>query len=855
MARSIVIHGARVHNLKNLDVEIPRDQLVVITGVSGSGKSSLAFDTLYAEGQRRYLESLAADARQFLRQIERPDVDDIEGLSPAIAVGQSGAFYTRRSTVGTVTEIYDYLRVLFARAGQPTCPQCGAEIAASTLDQVADQLTALPEQSRLLVLAPIRAASQQERRERLLELAREGFARVKIGAEMHELSDDKVFQPRAELEFDVVVDRLVMREGVEKRLWDSLETAARFAGQVVKIEVQAPGEAPQEILFSLKSACLRCGTALPEITPALFSFNSPHGACPACAGTGASAGAGKASADDAAAEPCEACAGARLNKQSLAIKVGGRNIAQIAALSAREALALLTSLELAGRQAVAGGKVLGEISARLTFLLQVGLDYLSLDRPSLTLSGGEAQRVRLATHIGAKLSGVLYILDEPTIGLHPKDIKQLLELLHQLRDGGNSVIVVEHDRGAIMAADHVLDMGPGAGVEGGKVVAEGAPSELGRNQASLTGRYLSGVLTPTTSERRRRGGGGSLIVKGAREHNLKNITVQIPLGAMTCVTGVSGSGKSSLVIDILYHSAARRFYRAQARVGAHDEITGLEHFDRVIGIDQAPIGRTPRSNPATYTGIFDELRALFAQLPEARLRGYKAGRFSFNAKGGRCEACSGDGVIRLDMHFLPPVLVTCDVCKGKRYNRETLAVKYKGLSIADALDLTVNQAADLFGAVPGISARLRLLREVGLGYVTLGQPAAALSGGESQRVKLARELARRSAGRSLYILDEPTSGLHFEDIRKLLEVLHRLVDEGNTMVIVEHDLDVIQSADHVIDLGPEAGLKGGYVVAQGTPEDLVQEPASVTGRFLQEALGGGSSAFPLPAAEVLDLSK
>jgi excinuclease ABC subunit A len=576
---------------------------------------------------------------------------------------------------------------------------------------------------------------------------------------------------------------------------------------------------------------------LPEITPALFSFNSPHGACPACGGTGFARAHGEHD-ESGNGGPCELCAGTRLKQESLAIKLGQRNIAQVAALAAPEALEFFAALELGERQSVIARKVLGEISGRLTFLIEVGLDYLSLDRSSLTLSGGEAQRVRLASQIGARLAGVLYILDEPTIGLHPKDTVQLLALLKQLRDAGNSVIIVEHDRETILAADHVIDMGPGAGVQGGNVVAQGTPADLGREPGSVTGQYLSGAMAIASPGRPRRSAGGSLLIKGAREHNLKNITVEIPVGAMTCVTGVSGSGKSSLVIDVLYHSAARRFHRSEVKPGAHDDIIGWEHFDRVIGIDQAPIGRTPRSNPATYTGIFDHLRGLFAQLPEARLRGYKAGRFSFNAKGGRCEACAGDGVVKVDMYFLPPVLVTCDVCKGKRYNRETLAVKYKGLSVADVLDLTVNQAAELFSAVPGIFEPLRLLREVGLGYLTLGQPAAALSGGEAQRVKLARELARKSTGRSLYILDEPTSGLHFDDVRKLLEVLQRLTDEGNTMVIVEHDFDVIKSADYVIELGPEGGARGGYLVAQGTPERLIQVAGSVTGAFLRQVVEG-----------------
>jgi excinuclease ABC subunit A len=836
MARSIVVTGARVHNLKNIALEIPRDRLVVITGVSGSGKSTLAFDTLYAEGQRRYLESLSADARQFLRQIEKPDVDAIDGLSPAIAIGQSSGFYTARSTVGTITEIYDYLRLLFARVGRPSCPQCGAAIAAYTIDQIVDRVAALPEQTRLLVLAPIATGGQEERRQRLADLAGDGFARVKIGAEILELSDPTTLSDRPCEPIELVVDRLALREGVEKRLWDSLETAARYGDRVVKIEAQLAGGARREMLFSLKLACVQCGATLPEITPGLFSFNSPQGACPVCGGTGTVAARPNRSDDAVTGQPCESCTGTRLRKESLAVRLGERNIAQVAALSARAALEFFRTLELDASQGVIGRQVLGEISSRLGFLDQVGLDYLSLDRPSLTLSAGEAQRVRLAAQIGAKLAGVLYILDEPSLGLHPRDNAQLLALLKQLRDAGNSVIVVEHDRESIVAADHVIDMGPGAGAQGGMVVAQGPPVELLHNEHSLTGRYLSGVITITAPGPRRRGTGSFVVIKGATEHNLKNITVEIPVGAMTCVTGVSGSGKSSLIIDILYNSAARRFNRSRVRAGACDDITGWEHFDRVIGIDQTPIGRTPRSNPATYTGIFDHLRGLFAQLPEARVRGYRAEHFSFNAKGGRCEACAGDGVIKVDMYFLPGVSVTCDVCKGKRYNRETLNVKYKGLSIADILAFTVNQAAELFSAVPGIFERLRVLREVGLGYLTLGQPATALSGGEAQRVKLARELARRSTGRSLYVLDEPTSGLHFDDIKRLLEVLHRLTDEGNTMVIVEHDLDVIKTADYVIDLGPEGGEKGGYVVARGFPEQIAQTPDSFTGEFLKQLI-------------------
>jgi excinuclease ABC subunit A len=836
MARHIVISGARVHNLKNIALEIPRDQLVVITGVSGSGKSSLAFDTLYAEGQRRYLESLSADARQFLRQIEKPDVDSIDGLSPAIAISQSSGFYTVRSTVGTVTEIYDYLRLLFARVGRPTCSVCGAEIAAFTIEQVADRLAALPEQSRLLVLAPIGPVDRESLRRRLSDLMRDGFARVKIGADLIDLASVNADAIPAQASVDLVVDRLTVRAGIEKRLWDSLETTARYGDQVIKIESQSAGERLQEMVFSLKLACANCGATLPEITPALFSFNSLHGACPACGGTGLANSGPKASEAALDDSPCRVCAGARLKKESLAIKLGQRNIAEVAAMSARQTLEFCRSLALGQREHVIGRRVLDEISSRLSFLIEVGLDYLSLDRPSLTLSAGESQRMRLATQIGTKLAGVLYILDEPSLGLHPRDNAQLLKLLKQLRNTGNSLLIVEHERETILQADHVIDMGPGAGAQGGQVVVQGSPAELQRDENSLTGRYLSGALAVRGPSPPRRGSGSFLVIQGAREHNLKNITVAIPIGAMTAITGVSGSGKSSLMIDTLYKRAAQRFYRARAIGGACDAILGWEHFDRVVAVDQSPIGRTPRSNPATYTGIFDHLRSLFAQLPEARLRGYGADRFSFNAKGGRCEACGGEGIIKVDMYFLPAVSVTCEVCKGQRYNRETLSVTYKGLSIADVLKFTVNEAAEMFSFMPAMFDRLRLLREVGLGYLTLGQPAAALSGGEAQRVKLARELARKSSGRTLYILDEPTAGLHFEDIRKLLEVLHRLVDEGNTMVIVAHAMEVVKTVDFVVDLGPEGGERGGYIVAQGTPAEIAQAAGSATGEYLRRVL-------------------
>jgi excinuclease ABC subunit A len=838
MSGKIVVRGARVHNLKSIDLEIPRDQLVVITGVSGSGKSSLAFDTLYAEGQRRYLESLAADARQFIQQMERPDVDSIDGLSPAIAIEQKASRYSPRSTLGTVTEIYDYLRLLYTRVGQPTCVQCGSVITAQTTQQIVDEIVALPEQTRIQVMAPIAAENDSSQRERLRELTRAGFARVRIDGELFELTDEIDLEKSPPGQIDLVVDRLVVRAGMEKRLADSIEVAARFGAQVINVAVQpADGAQPaSELVFSQKFVCIECGTLIPEITPKLFSFNSPSGACPACAGTGMEATPERKNKTVEEGALCVQCRGSRLRKASLAIKLDGKSIAQVSSLSVLEALDFFQQLQLGARERAVGQKVLDEITRRLQFLLQLGLDYLSLDRPTVTLSGGEAQRARLATQIGSSLAGVLYILDEPSIGLHQKDNARLLELLEQLRERGNSVILVEHDPDTILAADYVIDMGPGAGELGGELVACGTPKELMNAPASRTGQYLSGKLQIAVPLSRRAGSGEYLTIKGAREHNLKNITVQIPIGTLTCVTGVSGSGKSSLVMDVLYNSLARRLNKAQARAGECDEITGWDRFDRLVGVDQAPIGRTPRSNPATYTGLHDHVRDLFAQLPEARVRGYKAERFSFNAKGGRCEACMGDGVTKVDMYFLADIYVTCEVCQGTRYNRETLQVKYKGLSIADVLELTVNQAAELFASIPPIYERLRALREVGLGYLQLGQPASTLSGGEAQRVKLGRELARRSTGNSLYILDEPTGGLHFDDVKKLLDVLNRLTDSGNTIIVIEHNLDVIKCADYVIDLGPQGGSRGGELVAYGTPEQVSQRPDSVTGGYLRRLL-------------------
>jgi len=840
MAGKIVIKGARVHNLKNIDLEIPRDRLVVITGVSGSGKSSLAFDTLYAEGRRRYLESLAADARQFLRQLEKPDVDSIDGLSPAIAVQQKAGSYTPRSSVGTVTEIYDYLRLLFTRIGEPSCFRCGREIRAHTVEQIVDQLLTLPAQTRVLVMAPIASDSKGDQRERLSELAREGFARVRIDGTVRELSEEIRLEKGQPHQIDLIVDRLVLRQGAEKRLADSLEIASRMGAQVIKIGMQKvhDDEPAEELIFSQTFACVQCGISLPEITPALFSFNTPQGACPACAGLGVGSKQHRGpqgNEQKTDAQLCGQCGGTRLKKESLAVKLGGKSIAEVASLPVNQALAYFTSLDLDERRKRIGRRALGEITDRLDFLLQVGLGYLSLDRPSLSLSGGEAQRVRLATQIGSSLAGVLYILDEPSIGLHQIDNARLLALLKQLRDQGNSVIVVEHDPEAILAADHVIDMGPGAGDQGGEIVAQGTPQELARDGHSLTGQYLSGRLE-VTMPLRHKGSGDFLVIKGSRQHNLKNLTVEIPVGTLTCVTGVSGAGKSSLVMDTLYNAMAARLHRAKAKVGAFDALIGSELFDRVVGIDQAPIGRTPRSTPATYTGLFDPIRELFAQLPEARVRGFRADRFSFNARAGRCDACAGDGVVRVDMNFLPEVAVTCDICKGSRYNRETLAVKYKGRSIADVLAMTVNQALQLLNTIPAVYAKLRTLREVGLDYLRLDQAASTLSGGEAQRVKLARELGRRTTGRSLYVLDEPTTGLHFDDVRKLLELLHRLIDEGNSMVVIEHNLDIIRSADYVIDLGPGGGAEGGQVVAKGTPGDIAAVDRSATGQYLRKLL-------------------
>ena len=938
MNEYIKIEGARAHNLKNINVQIPRDKLVVVTGLSGSGKSSLAFDTIYAEGQRRYVESLSAYARQFLGQMDKPDVDNIEGLSPAISIDQKTTSHNPRSTVGTVTEIYDYLRLLYARAGRPHCPNCGKPITQQSVDQMVDRIMQLPAGAKLLIMAQLVRGKKGEHKKVLEQIRREGYVRVRIDGELHDLGEEIALEKQKKHTIEIVVDRLVVREGMESRLADSLETALHAGEGVVYVQV-VDGDL---LMFSENFACVDCGISLPEIAPRMFSFNSPFGACPVCTGLGShkefdpalvvpdptlsvadgvfaplsknpnSYGMRAITALLAAHDydahtqwnrmdkktqkmllygsdeyvsfqytnmfgeekeyhvpyegvlpaltrryretdseemresyedymtdtPCSACHGARLKPEALAVTVGGKNIAALTALTIREADAFLTEAEqdFTPREAKIAGEILKEIHARLHFLLDVGLDYLTLSRAASTLSGGEAQRIRLATQIGSGLMGVLYILDEPSIGLHQRDNNRLLAALRHLRDLGNTLIVVEHDEDTMYAADHIIDIGPGAGEHGGEVVAEGTAAEIMKNPASITGQYLSRKKFIPVPAERRRGNGYFLEIVGAAENNLKNVNVKFPLGTLTLVTGVSGSGKSTLVNEILYRGVASRLYRAKGKPGKHKKIKGLEHIDKVINIDQQPIGRTPRSNPATYTGVFDAIRELFSQVSESRMRGYKAGRFSFNVKGGRCEACRGDGILKIEMQFLPDVYVPCEVCKGARYNRETLEVHYKGKTIAEVLDMTIDEAVEFFANVPRIARKLEIIRDVGLGYIRLGQPATTLSGGEAQRVKLATELARRSTGKTLYILDEPTTGLHAADIHKLLLILQRLVDGGDTVVVIEHNLDVIKTADHIIDLGPEGGTGGGTIVAQGTPEELVQVKASYTGRFLKPLL-------------------
>jgi excinuclease ABC subunit A len=919
---SLVIRGAREHNLRNIDVTIPRDRLTVITGLSGSGKSSLAFDTIYAEGQRRYVESLSAYARQFLGLMEKPDVDSIEGLSPAISIEQKTAGHNPRSTVGTVTEIYDYLRLLYARVGTPHCASCGRPVERQSAGQIAEIVLAWPARTRIEVLAPLVRGRKGEFRELFDSARKQGFVRAYVDGDLIELANPPKLNRRQNHSVSVIVDRLVVEHKDRGRLADSLETALRLADGLVEVSRADTGETQ---IFSEKYGCPTCGIALAELEPRQFSFNSPFGACPACSGLGTrrevsedlilgdssisllegvilpwgepdgylrkvilpglakrfkfdlntpwgklppsvqhmllhGAPSGDATkwegiianiqrrhdetesdtirmelAQYMVAVPCSACGGRRLKPESLAVTIADRNIGEVTELSVADAERFFDTLSL--RQMEIAGPILKEIRERLRFLVDVGLDYLTLNRSAESLSGGEAQRIRLATQIGSRLVGVLYILDEPSIGLHQRDNARLLATLARLRDLGNSVIVVEHDEETMRAADYLLDLGPGAGKHGGLVVAEGSIADIMSNPDSLTGKYLSGVVSiPVPTVRRQFDKARVLRIAGAREHNLRDVTVDIPLGCFVAVTGVSGSGKSTLVEDILHRSLARHFYRARVIPGAYDRITGLEHLDKVIDIDQSPIGRTPRSNPATYTGLFTPIRELFAEMPEAKIRGYGPGRFSFNVKGGRCEACQGDGLVKIEMHFLPDVFVPCEVCKGKRFNRETLEVRFRGASIADVLDMTVEDACDFFANQPRIAQKLETLRDVGLGYLHLGQSATTLSGGEAQRVKLATELSKRDTGRTFYILDEPTTGLHFEDVRLLLDVLHRLVDRGNTVLVIEHNLDVIKTADWIIDLGPEGGSRGGAVIATGTPEEVAATDASYTGRYLRPLL-------------------
>ncbi|TMV47204.1 excinuclease ABC subunit UvrA [Paenibacillus mesophilus] len=933
----IVIKGARAHNLKNVDVTIPRDKFVVLTGLSGSGKSSLAFDTIYAEGQRRYVESLSAYARQFLGQMDKPDVDSIEGLSPAISIDQKTTSRNPRSTVGTVTEIYDYLRLMFARIGRPHCPDHGIEITAQSVEQMVDRIMEYPERTKLQILAPIVSGRKGEHTKLLADIQKQGFVRVRVNGEIRDLSEKIELEKNKKHSIEVVVDRIVVKNDIHARLADSLETALKLSDGRVIVDVMEQ----EELLFSQKLACPECGFSIEELAPRMFSFNSPFGACPDCDGLGAKmivdpdllvpnpaltieGGAFEAWAGSTSnyypqflaavcehydipkdvsvselstdhmkkilygtggekikfryendfgftkealvpfegivrnlerryretgsdgirehieqymsAKPCQSCKGHRLKRESLAVTISGKNMAYVTHLSIGEAATFFQSLELTDKERTIANLVLKEIEARLGFLVNVGLDYLSLNRSAGTLSGGEAQRIRLATQIGSSLMGVLYILDEPSIGLHQRDNDRLIQTLEHMRNLGNTLIVVEHDEDTMLAADYIIDIGPGAGIHGGQVVAQGTPEEIMKDPNSLTGQYLSGKKFIPVPSPRRKPNGKWLEVKGAKENNLRGVNVKIPLGVFSCVTGVSGSGKSTLINDILYKALARDLNKAKLRPGEHKEIAGLEHIEKVIDIDQSPIGRTPRSNPATYTGLFDDIRDVFSNTTEAKVRGYKKGRFSFNVKGGRCEACSGDGIIKIEMHFLPDVYVPCEVCKGKRYNRETLDIKYKGKNIAEVLELTIEDGCEFFQNIPRIHRKLQTLLDVGLGYMKLGQPATTLSGGEAQRVKLAAELYRRSTGKTIYILDEPTTGLHIDDIDRLLTVLHRLVDSGETVLVIEHNLDVIKTADYLIDLGPEGGSRGGTIVAAGSPEEVVQVAASYTGKYLKPIL-------------------
>ncbi|HIX32094.1 MAG TPA: excinuclease ABC subunit UvrA [Firmicutes bacterium] len=941
MQDKIIIKGARENNLKNVDVEIPRDKLVVMTGLSGSGKSSLAFDTIYAEGQRRYVESLSSYARMFLGQMEKPDVDYIDGLSPAISIDQKTTSKNPRSTVGTVTEIYDYLRLLWARVGTPHCPKCGKEIRQQTIDQIVDQVLSLPEGSRIQVLAPVIRGKKGEHAKVFEDARRSGYVRVRADGNLYDLTEEIKLEKTKKHTVEIVVDRLVIKAGINQRLTDSIETASALAGGIVLINVL--GEEERDLLFSQNYACEDCGISIEELTPRMFSFNSPFGACPTCTGLGfqlradpdliipdkslsildgaitapgwanirgdgisrmyfealakqyhfslttpvgqlsdevmhvilygtggeklklhydQARGSGtlmqpfegiannverryretqsdysrKELEECMSESPCPTCGGKRLKKEVLAVTVGGMNIDDFVRLSVSEALDFMEKLELPKTKAMIADRILKEIRSRLGFLRSVGLEYLTLARSAATLSGGESQRIRLATQIGSSLMGVLYILDEPSIGLHQRDNDKLLATLKRLRDLGNTLIVVEHDEDTMRAADYIIDVGPRAGVHGGEIVAAGTPEEVAANPDSLTGQYLSGKKKVPVPTMRRAGNGKVLTIRGAAENNLRGIDVSIPLGTFTCVTGVSGSGKSSLVNEILFKRLGADLNRMKVRPGRHKGIEGEEFLDKVINIDQSPIGRTPRSNPATYTGVFNDIRDLFASTQDAKARGYGPGRFSFNVRGGRCEACQGDGLIKIEMHFLPDIYVPCEVCKGRRYNRETLEVQYKGKNIYEVLDMTVDEAVDFFANLPRILRKIQTLQEVGLGYLRLGQPSTTLSGGEAQRVKLATELSKRSTGKTVYILDEPTTGLHTDDVRRLIDVLQKLVDAGNTMVVIEHNLDVIKTADYLIDLGPEGGSGGGTVVATGTPEEVAEYEKSYTGRYLKRVL-------------------